>query len=200
MMPQSDNLNDDTIVARATGACIAGHRYIVRSPVSSRSIVFSVTSKTLTGRFANLLSTKFPWAVQSATHRQIRQFRKSSGKKGALLLGKPCFLLDVVGRKSGESRPVMLMLVRRNDDLVVCGSYAGNPKTPNWYRNLIAADHSIVEVGAERWSVTAQELAEGPERDECWKLLTDAYPDFATYQQLTTRRLPVAILHRTASR
>jgi deazaflavin-dependent oxidoreductase (nitroreductase family) len=78
--------------------------------------------------------------VRSATNRQIRQFRNSSGKKGALLLGKPCFLLDVIGRKCGESRPVMLMLIRRNDDLVVCGSYAGNPETPNWYRNLMAAD------------------------------------------------------------
>jgi hypothetical protein len=77
------------------------------------------------------------------------------GRRGDGIMGKPVFLLDVVGRTSGQSRPVMLMLVRRGDDLVVTGSNGGNPEA-------------------------------------------DAYPDFATYQELTDRRLPVAVLERRA--
>ncbi len=113
-------------------------------------------------------------------------------------MGRPIFLLDVVGRKSGEPRPVMLMLIRRGDDLLICGSNGGNPEAPNWYKNLAAAGEAYVEVGDERWAVNYRELEEGPERQECWKLLTAGYPDFASYQGFTDRRLPVGVLSRKA--
>ena len=150
----------------------------------------------LSGRAANLMSRKFPHLVAKGTHRQVDQFRSSNGTKGNTMFGKPVFLLDVVGRTSGEPRPVMLMLARRGDDLIVVGSNGGNPVTPNWYRNLMAAEQTEVQVGSERWSTTAREL-EGDERDECWKLAAAAYPDFDTYQELTDRRIPVAVLERT---
>jgi deazaflavin-dependent oxidoreductase (nitroreductase family) len=149
----------------------------------------------ITGRLANLMSRYAPGLGRKGTERQVEQFRSSGGTKGNKVWGKPVFLLDVVGRSSGEPRPVMLMLVRRGDEqLVVVGSNGGNPKTPNWYRNLMAAGGGHVELDGRRWAVTARELPEGPERDECWKLAEAAYPDFASYQQLTDRRIPVAVL------
>lgn len=153
----------------------------------------------VTGRIANLMSKRFPAIGRAATRRQIDQFRKSDGRKGNRLLGKPVFLLDVVGRTSGEPRPVMLMHVPRGDDLVVVGSNAGHPTTPNWYRNLMAAGGGEVHVGGERWAVSARELDDGPERDECWALATAVYPDFDSYQELTERRIPVAVLERAGS-
>ncbi len=144
----------------------------------------------------NFMSRRLPWMGRSGTNRQIKQFRASKGSKGSKLLGKPTFILDVVGRKSGESRPVMLMLARRGDDLVVVGSNGGNPITPNWYRNLIAAGEAHVEVGPDRWAVTAREIDDGPERDDCWDLACAVYPDFASYQELTERKIPVAVLAR----
>jgi deazaflavin-dependent oxidoreductase (nitroreductase family) len=152
----------------------------------------------VTGRLANLMSRHLPGLGRWGTLRQIRQFRASDGRKGNRLMGKPVFLLDVVGRSSGEPRPVMLMLVRRDDDLLVCGSNGGNPQTPNWYRNLAAAGEAHVEVGGDRWAVRVRELEEGPEREQCWELLVEAYPDFASYQELTDRHLPVAVLERRA--
>jgi len=140
----------------------------------------------LSGRIVNFMSRHFPKLMHRGGERQVDQFRASKGAKGNKLMGKPVFVLDVVGRKSGTSRPVALMLVRRADDLIVTGSYGGNPKAPNCH----------VEVGSDRWAVDFRELEEGPEREECWKLLCDAYPDFASYQELTDRRLPVAILSR----
>ena len=151
----------------------------------------------ISGRAANVMSKHLPWLGKKGTERQVKQFRQSGGTKGNAMFGKPVFLLDVVGRSSGELRPVMLMLVRRDDDLVVIGSNGGNPTTPNWYKNLMAADTAEVMVpGGERWTVTARELPEGPERDEAWRLAAEAYPDFDSYQQLTDRRIPVALLER----
>ncbi len=150
----------------------------------------------LNGRIVNLMSRYVPGVSRRATRRQVAQFRSSGGTNGNKLFGKPTFLLDVVGRTSGESRPVMLMLVRRGEDLVVIGSNGGNPQTPNWYKNLMAAGGGHVEVAGERWSVRAHELAAGAEHDECWALAAAAYPDFASYQELTQRTIPVALLAR----
>ncbi|HWJ60600.1 MAG TPA: nitroreductase family deazaflavin-dependent oxidoreductase [Acidimicrobiales bacterium] len=149
----------------------------------------------LTGRAANFMSRRFPHLVAKGTHSQVDKFRSSNGAKGNTMFGKPVFLLEVVGRKSGEPRPVMLMLVRRGDDLIVVGSNGGNPVTPNWYKNLLASDRTEVQVGSERWWTTAREV-DGAERDECWSLAATAYPDFDTYAELTDRHIPVAVLER----
>ncbi|WP_421118534.1 nitroreductase/quinone reductase family protein [Aquihabitans daechungensis] len=152
----------------------------------------------LTGRVANFMSKHFPKLVAKGTHNQVKQFKESNGAKGNKMFGKPVFLLETVGRKSGEPRPVMLMLVHRGQDLVVVGSNGGNPVTPNWYKNLMAAEKTEVQVGAHRWWTTAREV-EGEEFEECWKLAAAAYPDFDTYQELTDRRIPVAVLERVGA-
>jgi F420H(2)-dependent quinone reductase len=128
----------------------------------------------------------------------VAKYRSSGGRKGNTLVGRPVFLLDVVGRSGGERRPVMLMYVPRGEDLVVIGSGAGSAATPNWYRNLMAAGGAEVQVGADRWSVAARELEDGSERDECWSLAADVYPGFDSYRRFTDRRLPVALLERRA--
>ena len=150
----------------------------------------------ITGRLTNFMSLHMSGLGKKGTERQVDQFQSSGGTKGNKMFGQPVFLLDVVGRTSGEPRPVMLMLAKRGEDLLVVGSNGGNPKTPNWYRNLMAAEATEVQVNADRWTVTARELSDGDERDECWKLATDAYPDFGTYQELTDRKIPIAVLER----
>lgn len=152
----------------------------------------------LSGRAANILSRYLPGLGRMGTERHVKQFRESNGAEGAEFRGRPVFLLDVVGRSSGEARPVMLMLVRDGDDLLVCGSNGGNPTAPNWYKNLAAAGGAHVEIPGERWKVDFRELPEGEERDRAWKLLVERYPDFESYQELTDRRLPVAVLSRAA--
>src|SRR6478735_1551212 len=110
----------------------------------------------LTGRAANFMSKHFPKLVAKGTHKQVAQFKASNGTKGNEMFGKPVFLLETVGRTSGEPRPVMLMLVRRGEDLIVVGSNGGNPVTPNWYKNLLAAETTEVQVGPDRWWTTAR--------------------------------------------
>lgn len=150
---------------------------------------------TLSGRIVNFLSRNAPGMGRKMTERHVEQYRSSKGQKGHQFRGREVFLLDVVGRSSGEPRPVMLMLARRDDDLIVVGSNGGNPQTPNWYRNLMAAGGAEVEVMGERWAVDAREV-DGDEKAECWKIATAAYPDFDSYQELTDRTIPVAVLTR----
>ena len=150
----------------------------------------------ISARITNLVATKFPSIGKKSTARQVEPYRSSGGRKGNTILGRPVFLLEVIGRKSGETRPVMLMHVPRGDDLVVIGSAGGSSATPNWYRNLMAAGGGTVQVGSQRWSVTAREVHDGPERDECWQLASTLYPGFDAYQTFTDRKIPVALLQR----
>lgn len=150
---------------------------------------------TISGRVANFLSTRLDPIARAFSRNHVERYRASGGTKATEFRGRPVFLLDVVGRSSGEPRPVMLMLIRDGDDLLVAGSNGGNPDTPNWYRNLMAAGGAHVEVEGERWAVTARQV-EGAERERRWELLVAGYPDFASYQELTDRQIPVAVLER----
>ena len=147
----------------------------------------------VSARITNLVARRFPDLGKKSTERQVATYRKSGGRKGNSLFGRPVFLLEVVGRKSGS---VMLMHVPRGDDLIVIGSGGGSTSTPNWYRNLMAAHGGTVQVGAERWAVTARELEDGPERDECWRLAAKVYPGFDAYQTFVDRTIPLALLER----
>lgn len=147
-------------------------------------------------RFSNLVARRLPALGRSATKRQVDRYSSSGGRKGNTIVGRPVFLLDVVGRSSGEPRPVMLMHVPRGDDLIVVGSAAGAATTPNWYKNLMAAGGANVQVGPERWTVAARQLEDGPEREQAWALANEVYPAFDSYQGFTDRQIPVAVLER----
>ena len=84
----------------------------------------------VSARFSNLVARRIPALGRTATARQVEKYRSSGGRKGNKIVGQPVFLLDVVGRSSGERRPVMLMYVPRGDDLVVIGSAGGSPTHP----------------------------------------------------------------------
>jgi len=149
----------------------------------------------ITGRLAHFMSTRLPGVAGWWMRNQKRRFLAGGGQRGNKLWGRSTFLLEVVGRKSGQPRSVMLMLVPDGEDLLVAGSNGGNPNVPQWYRNLMAAGLADVQVGTERWPVSFRQV-EAEERDRCWKLLVAAYPDFAVYQELTDREIPVAVLRR----
>ena len=152
---------------------------------------------TTSGHAVNFLSQRLPGVTKWATRRHVDRLRSSQGTKANTLAGSPVFVLDVVGRHSGQSRPVVLMEVRDGDDFVVAGSNAGHSETPNWYRNLLAAGHAHVEVGSERWAVKARQVEDDCERERYWNLLVKGYGHFATYQQLAGRTIPVAVLTRS---
>lgn len=122
-------------------------------------------------------------------------YRWSSGRIGGHMMGLPVLLLTTKGRKTGVMRTKALMYLPRGDDLVVIASYLGEPQHPAWWLNLEANPKAIVEIGNARYSVVARK-AEGEEREELWRAVTDKVPVYVEYQSRTSRRIPIVILER----
>jgi deazaflavin-dependent oxidoreductase (nitroreductase family) len=103
--------------------------------------------------------------------------------------------LATTGRTSGKSRSVPLYAWLDGDDLIVVGSWAGRPTDPAWVGNLRANPAATIRVGKEDRHVRAREVeAPSQERDRLWKLVTDAFRYYETYQRKTDRVIPLFVL------
>jgi len=125
----------------------------------------------------------------------IAQFRAGGPIQGMNRDG--LLLLTTTGAKSGQSRTTPMMFHRDADRLLVIASNIGAAKHPDWYVNLVANPHVVVEVGAERFEATAVPLT-GDERERLWTMLKQSYPFFADHEAKTSREIPVVALTRTA--
>src|SRR5919197_4948908 len=93
----------------------------------------------------------------------ISEFRANQGKESGELANIPLLLLTTTGAKSGRTITKPLAYTRDGDRLVVIASFAGAPKNPPWYHNLVANPVVTVELGSERFRVRAAVTA-GEER------------------------------------
>jgi deazaflavin-dependent oxidoreductase (nitroreductase family) len=107
--------------------------------------------------------------------------------------------LTTTGRTSGQPRAVSLYAFEDGDRLVIVGSAGGDPAHPAWVLNLRAEPRAIIRVGGEERSVVAHEVEDdGPERDRLWRMVTEAFRYYATYQRKTTRLIPLFVLETAA--
>ena len=109
--------------------------------------------------------------------------------------GENVCVVETIGAKSGQVRKVPLQYAMAGEDIVLIASSGGAPKHPAWYHNLRA--HPDVKVWANKGrsgDYTAR-VATGEERARLWKVATDRYPGYDTYQQRTGgREIPVIAL------
>jgi deazaflavin-dependent oxidoreductase (nitroreductase family) len=127
---------------------------------------------------------------------QVEQFEASNGQQANTMRGMPIIVLTSVGAKSGKLRKTPLMRVKHGDEYAVVASLGGAPQNPVWYYNLKANPHVELQDGADKRDYIARE-ATGDERATWWKRAVAAYPDYADYQQKTTRQIPVFVLTPT---
>lgn len=120
-------------------------------------------------------------------------YRVSGGRLGARVGPWPALLLVTRGRKTGDLRRVSLNYLTDAGRLIVVASYAGEDRHPAWWLNLLADPHAEVQVGADRYPVTAREV-DDPERDRLWAQVVAIDPSYAEYQRRTPRRIPVVAL------
>ncbi len=123
----------------------------------------------------------------------IREFRENAGKVGGYFEGRSLLLLHSIGAKSGEERVNPVVYNDLGDRYVIFATYAGGPRNPAWYYNLVANPEVSIEVGTETVDVVAR-VTEGEERAAIWEPWKAEVPTFAEYEQQTDREIPVIVL------
>ena len=85
------------------------------------------------------------------------------------------------------------MRVEHDGEYALVASQGGAPTHPVWYHNLVADPEAVtIQDGPEPWAAKVR-LVTGDERAEWWERAVAAYPDYAAYQEATTREIPVFI-------
>jgi len=112
-------------------------------------------------------------------------------------IGQQVGLLETVGAKSGEPRPIPLLYLVDDDRIVLIASKAGAAKHPAWLHNLRANPRvSFLAPRGRSGEYVARE-AEGPERERLWEEAVDYYAGYADYQRRAgARQIPVVVLER----
>ncbi len=135
------------------------------------------------------------WHVPNAvmlTADKLTQFVywATSGRLGERQLRYSMLLLHTIGRKSGKRRTHTLLYFRDGEDLVICASNNGAPQPPAWYLNLLENPRVYIQHGQIKREVIAETV--GPaERERLWQRLLEVRPQFADYQQNTSRVFPL---------
>jgi deazaflavin-dependent oxidoreductase (nitroreductase family) len=102
--------------------------------------------------------------------------------------GLPNLTLTVPGRRTGEPRSTPLLCVPYENSFLVAGSYFGGPKEPMWVANLEAAMSGEIRVGGRTKPFTAAAV-HGAERERMWAHMLETWPNFAKYEQRTSREI-----------
>ncbi len=139
------------------------------------------------------MSTGFD--MKSFNQQLIEEFRANQGEVGGRFEGRPVVLVTVTGAKTGRRLTIPLVYLPDGERMLIFASKAGSPKHPDWYHNIVANPTVTVEVGAETYEATATVLT-GAERDRLYAKQAEAMPNFAEYQEKTTRVIPVIALER----
>jgi deazaflavin-dependent oxidoreductase (nitroreductase family) len=129
--------------------------------------------------------------------RIVEEFRANDGKVGGPFQGLPLVLLHHTGAKSGIERVNPLAYQRiRDDSVAIFASKGGAPTNPDWYHNLVANPSASIEIGTQRYDVTAR-VALGDERQKIWAAQKEAFPNFAEYETTSGgREIPVVVLDK----
>src|SRR5579859_6377936 len=118
----------------------------------------------------------------------IAEFHATHGRMSGEREGWPVLLLHTVGAKSGQARINPLAYTVDGDHYIIIASKGGSPGHPDWYYNLVAHPDVTVEVGNEQFAAHAT-VAEEPERTRLYDKQAALMPNFAEYQQKTSRKI-----------
>jgi deazaflavin-dependent oxidoreductase (nitroreductase family) len=113
------------------------------------------------------------------------------------LAGLPSLMLTVPGRKSGVLRSTPMLCVPYDGGHLVAGSNFGGPTQPVWVLNVRAADRVTVTVNGKTHEAVPRELT-GEDRATAWAHMQKTWPNYAKYEQRTSRTIPVFLLSPVA--
>lgn len=122
-----------------------------------------------------------------------RMYRLTGGRFGHQTGAIRNLLLTTTGRKTGQPRTCPLAYIEDAGRYVIIASNGGNEKHPVWYLNLKADPRATLDVGSSRVDVLASTAA-GEERARLWSASVKSNPQYAVYESITRREIPVVIL------
>ena len=124
---------------------------------------------------------------------QVELYESSGGTQGTTLRdsGLPCIIVTNRGNRTGGIRKTPLMRVKDGDNYVLVGSRGGAPTNPQWVYNLRAHQDVELRDATEVYSMRVREVEQGDERDRLWEVSVAAFPNYAEYQERTSRLIPV---------
>ena len=127
----------------------------------------------------------------------IAEFRENGGTVTTAGFGRSLVLVHHVGARSGTERVTPLVPVRDGDDTwLIAASKAGAPDNPDWYHNLLAHPDVRIETPDDgEVEVHVTELT-GAARDAAWDRFKEMSDGFRSYEEKTTRTIPVLALTR----
>ena len=130
-------------------------------------------------------------ALVGADH--VRAYRETGGEVGYLWNRVPTLVLTVTGRRTGRQLSSALIFGRDGDDYLVVASMGGAPRHPSWYLNLQANPQARIQVKDQTIPVLAR-TAPQADKARLWRIMTDFWPNYDTYQSRTDRDIPVVVL------
>ena len=125
----------------------------------------------------------------------IHEFRANNGNVSNF--GRGLVLLHHIGGKSGTKRISPVMSIRESaDSWLIAASKAGADDHPAWYHNLVA--HPDVEIETPDAGLVPVHMSslQEQERDAAWARFTALSSTFRSYQEKTSRVIPVLRLTR----
>lgn len=120
-------------------------------------------------------------------------YKLSGGRIGSRFGKAPILLLTSTGRKSGKERTWPLIYIREGEALAVIASDGGSDQAPGWWLNLQANPRGSVQVKDESWEVEASKGSQ-EQRERLWPQFVAIHKSCDSYQQKTTRQIPVILL------
>lgn len=132
-----------------------------------------------------------PADMRAHNEQLIQEFRANGGPTD----GRPLLLLTTVGRRSGQRRTTPMMHLQIDGRDLVIASNNGASRDPDWFHNLVAEPHVMVETAGEAYPARAV-VATGELRDRLWSEVVATYPFFGEHQSRLTRKIPVVVLER----
>lgn len=120
-------------------------------------------------------------------------YKRTNGSMGGSMGGSDVLLLSSTGRKTGKTRIAPLLFMMDSSNYIIIASYGGSDNNPAWYHNLRNSKETTIRVKEIIKEVNVT-IASKDERNRLWPIITEWSPQYAKYQEKTSREIPIIIL------
>ena len=128
---------------------------------------------------------------------QVAEYEASGGTLANTLrdTGIPVIIVTMRGARSGKVRKIVLMRVEHEGSWALVAPKGDAPTHPEWYANLLADPHVMVQDGPEPVDAKVR-LVTGDERTLWWERSVAVFPRYADYEVTASaagREIPVFV-------